>query len=60
MTVFNQIDRFVESKDSKLANITHILFEKLGCRNESTKDYIMQKLQEIVNYDIQEEWDCQP
>ena len=51
---FNEIDRFIESEESTLANITVILHNRLGCTKEVTKDIIYQKLIEIKAFDILE------
>jgi len=48
---FNEIDRFIQSEESTLANITIILHSRLGCNKEDTKNYILQKLIEIKAFD---------
>ena len=51
---FNEIDRFIESDEATLANITVILHSRLGCTEEITKDIILQKLLEIRVFDMLE------
>ena len=48
---FNDIDRFIESHDATLANITVILYERLGCTQDESHDYILDKLREIQVFD---------
>ena len=48
---FNEIDRSSESPEAQLANIAVNLFEKLGCTSEETKDYILNKLLDIMKFD---------
>jgi len=48
---YSEIDRFSESHDATLANITAILYERLGCTQDESYDYILEKLQEIKVFD---------
>ena len=48
---FNGIDRFSESHEATLANITVILYERLGCTQDLSYDYILEKLREIEEFD---------
>ena len=48
---FDDIDRFSESHDATLANITVILYERLGCTQDASYDYILNKLREIEEFD---------
>ena len=48
---FSEIDRFTESHEATLANIAVILHGRLGCREEETKDFILQKLLDIKSFD---------
>jgi len=48
---YNEIDRFSESHDATLANITAILYERLGCTKDASYDYILDKLREIKDFD---------
>ena len=48
---FKEIDRFSESHDATLANITAILYERLGCTQDESYDYILEKLREIKDFD---------
>ena len=48
---FSEIDRFSETHDAKLANITAILYERLGCTQDASHDYILEKLREIEDFD---------
>ena len=47
----SEIDRSKESHEARLANITVILYERLDCREEETKDFILQKLLDIKAFD---------
>ena len=53
MVKFNEIDRFSETHDAKLANIAVILYERLACKNDESIDYILDKLREIEEFDGQ-------
>mgnify|MGYP001338467023 CR=1 FL=1 len=48
---YSEIDRFSESHDATLANITAILYERLGCTHDVSHDYILDKLREIKEFD---------
>lgn len=48
---YSEIDRFSESHDATLANITVILYERLGCTQDESYDYILEKLREIKVFD---------
>ena len=48
---YSEIDRFSESHDATLANITAILYERLGCTQDESYDYILDKLREIKDFD---------
>ena len=50
---FSEIDRFTDEPtlEATLANIVVILYERLGCQEEETKDFILQRLLEIKSFD---------
>ena len=50
---FSEIDRFTDQPtlETTLANIAVILYERLGCQEEETKDFILQKLLDIKSFD---------
>ena len=50
---FSEIDRFTDQPtlETTLANIAVILYERLGCQEEETKDFILQRLLEIKSFD---------
>ena len=50
---FSEIDRFTDEPtlEATLANIVVILHSRLGCQEEETKDFILQRLLEIKSFD---------
>ena len=51
MVKFNEIDRFSETHDAKLANIAVILYQRLACKNDESIDYILDRLRDIEDFD---------
>ena len=49
---YSKIDRFSESHEATLANITAILYDSLGCTKDASYDYILDKLREIEEFDL--------